>query len=89
MHRAETINLQPLLDFLKDRSGNNQIDNSTTENRAPTVSFAADGINPETVAQVLAEKNIGIADGNCYADPLMDALHIEPEHGVVRLSFVD
>tara|TARA_B110000967_G_scaffold139989_1_gene142930 strand:- start:919 stop:1059 length:141 start_codon:yes stop_codon:yes gene_type:complete len=46
-------------------------------------------MNPETVARVLVEKNIGTADGNYYADPLMDALHIELEPGVVRLSFVD
>jgi selenocysteine lyase/cysteine desulfurase len=36
----------------------------------------------------LGEQKIGIGNGNCYAYRLMEALSIEPEHGVVRLSFV-
>ncbi|MBT5796613.1 MAG: nitrogen fixation protein NifS, partial [Porticoccaceae bacterium] len=36
----------------------------------------------------LAEQRIGIANGNCYAYRLMDALGIPPDQGVVRLSFV-
>jgi selenocysteine lyase/cysteine desulfurase len=52
------------------------------------VSFTVDGKTPERVARALAEKNIGIANGNCYAYRLMEALQIEHEQGVVRLSFV-
>ena len=88
LHSAETANLQPLLDFLKDRRGINLIGKTTSDNRAPTVSFTVDGKTPERVARALAEKNIGIANGNCYAYRLMEALQIEPEQGVVRLSFV-
>jgi len=88
LHSAETANLQPLLDLLKDRRGINLIGKTTTDNRAPTVSFTVDGKTPERVARALAEKNIGIANGNCYAYRLMEALKIEPEQGVVRLSFV-
>ena len=88
LHSAETANLQPLLEFLKDRRGINLIGKTTTDNRAPTVSFTVDGKTPERVARALAEKNIGIANGNCYAYRLMEALKIEPEQGVVRLSFV-
>ena len=88
LHSAETANLQPLLDFLKDRRGINLIGKTTTDNRAPTVSFTVDGKTPERVARALAEKNIGIANGNCYAYRLMEAMKIEPEQGVVRLSFV-
>jgi cysteine desulfurase family protein (TIGR01976 family) len=88
LHSAETANLQPLLDFLKDRRGINLIGKTTTDNRAPTVSFTVDGKTPERVARALAEKNIGIANGNCYAYRLMEALQIEHEQGVVRLSFV-
>jgi selenocysteine lyase/cysteine desulfurase len=88
LHSAETANLKPLLNFLKDRRGINLIGKTTTDNRAPTVSFTVDGKTPERVARALAEKNIGIANGNCYAYRLMEALQIEPEQGVVRLSFV-
>jgi selenocysteine lyase/cysteine desulfurase len=52
------------------------------------VSFTVDGKTPERVARALAEKNIGIANGNCYAYRLMEAMKIEPEQGVVRVSFV-
>ena len=88
LHRAETENLEPLLDFLKQRKGINLIGKSTTGNRAPTVSFTVDGVDPEIIAEKLAKQRIGIANGNCYAYRLMEALGIPPEQGVVRLSVV-
>ena len=88
LHRAETENLEPLLDFLKQRKGINLIGKPTTDNRAPTVSFTVDGVDPEIIAEKLAKQRIGIANGNCYAYRLMEALGIPPEQGVVRLSFV-
>ena len=88
LHSAETANLQPLLEFLKDRPGINLIGKTTTDNRAPTVAFTVDGKNPEDIAKALAEQRIGIANGNCYAYRLMQALNIDADTGVVRLSFV-
>ncbi|MDG1322069.1 MAG: aminotransferase class V-fold PLP-dependent enzyme, partial [Porticoccaceae bacterium] len=44
--------------------------------------------DPEIIAEKLAKQRIGIANGNCYAYRLMEALGIPPEQGVVRLSFV-
>ena len=46
------------------------------------------GVDPAVIAEKLAEQHIGIANGNCYAYRLMEALDISPEQGVVRLSFV-
>jgi selenocysteine lyase/cysteine desulfurase len=80
--------LEPLLNFLRNRKGVNLIGNPTTVNRAPTVSFTADGIDPESISKELASQKIGIANGNCYAYRLMEALGIPPEQGVARLSFV-
>ena len=88
LHSAEIENLKPLLDFLKHRAGIRLIGKLATDNRAPTVSFTVDGVDPAVIAEKLAEQHIGIANGNCYAYRLMEALDISPEQGVVRLSFV-
>lgn len=85
---AERRNLQPLLDFLAQRKNVRLIGKTVTKNRAPTVSFTVDGRNPGDIAQALAQRNIGIANGHCYAYRLIDALAIPLEQGVVRTSFV-
>lgn len=86
--RAERNNLQPLLDFISQRKGVRLIGKSCAEGRAPTVSLTVDGRDPAEIAARLAAQKIGIGNGNCYAYRLMGALGIEPEEGVVRLSFV-
>ena len=88
LHRAESENLEPLLNFLRNRKGVNLIGKPTTDNRAPTVSFTVDGVDPESIAKELASHKIGIANGNCYAYRLMEALDIPAEQGVARISFV-
>ena len=88
LHSAEIENLKPLLAFLKQRAGIRLIGKLATDNRGPTLSFTVDGVDPAVIAEKLAEQHIGIANGNCYAYRLMEALDISPEQGVVRLSFV-
>ena len=85
---AERRNLQPLLNFLVQRQNVNLIGKTVTKHRAPTVSFTVEGRDPAEIAAALASQKIGIANGNCYAYHLMEALGIAPEKGVVRLSFV-
>ncbi|MGA9575206.1 MAG: aminotransferase class V-fold PLP-dependent enzyme [Lysobacterales bacterium] len=85
---AERKNLQPLLDFLSERQSVRLIGKAATKNRAPTVSFTVEDRDPAEIAKLLADQKIGIANGNCYAYRLMQALGIPPQQGVVRLSFV-
>lgn len=85
---AERRNLRPLLEFLGEKTSVRLIGKTVTNKRAPTVSFTVEGRAPADIAAQLAEMNIGIANGNCYAYRLMEALTIVPEQGVVRLSFV-
>lgn len=85
---TERRNVRPLLDFLSDRPGVRMIGKRITKHRAPTVSFTVDGRLPGDIAAQLAKKDMGIANGNCYAYRLMQALSIPPEQGVVRLSLV-
>jgi len=85
---AERKNLQPLLDFLALRSNLRLIGKAITKNRAPTVALTVEGRDPAEIAALFAAQKIGIANGNCYAYRLMQALGIPPQQGVVRLSFV-
>ena len=85
---TERRNLRPLLDFLDQRPSVNLIGKTTTKHRAPTVSFTVNGRDPAEIAAALARQRIGIANGNCYAFRLMEALNIPPSTGVARLSFV-
>jgi len=86
--QAEQTNLQHLLDFISRRQAVRLIGKVQPENRAPTISFIVEGRNPAEIAANLAQQNIGVGNGNCYAYRLMDALGIPPDKGVVRLSFV-
>jgi len=85
---AERRNLQPLLDFLSQRRNVKLIGKSVTKNRAPTVSFVVNGRDPLDIALQLAQCNIGVGNGHCYAYRLIEALGIPLEQGVVRTSFV-
>jgi len=88
IHNSEIVNLEPLLAFLNERKGVKLIGKTVTENRAATLSFTVAGVDPADIAAKLAAQRIGVANGNCYAYRLMEALGIPPDQGVVRLSFV-
>ena len=85
---TERRNLRPLLDFLSQKQAVNLVGKNVTKHRAPTVSFTVAGRDPAQIAAQLASSKIGIANGNCYAYRLMEALEIPPAEGVVRISFV-
>lgn len=80
--------LSPLLDFLRAHPAVRIIGRADTGQRAPTVSIRVDGRSPADIAAALAERDIGIGNGNCYAWRLMEALGIPPEEGVIRMSLV-
>ena len=84
----ETALLQPLLDFLSSRRGVRLIGRRKAAERAPTVAFTAEGHRPIDLAGRLAERGIGIGAGHFYAYRLVEALGIDPAHGVARASFV-
>lgn len=56
--------------------------------RVGTVSFVHESLHSESIVQAIDEHNIGIRNGNMYAYRLCKALGLEPEDGVVRVSFV-
>ena len=83
----ETRLLAPLLDWLAARSDLRLIGPRTPEGRVPTVSLACSRPG-EAVAAALAGHGIMAGGGHFYAVRLLEALGIDPEHGVLRLSFV-
>ncbi len=85
---AECETVQPLLDFLGGRPGVRLIGRGRADQRAPTVSFSVKGTSPQGIAARLAERNIGIGSGHCYAYRLIEALGLPAEEGVARLSLV-
>ena len=79
--------LQPLLDFVAAKTSVRLLGSRVAAERAPTVALDL-GKSPAEAAIALAERGI-MADGNdFYAVRPLQALGIDPDQGVLRLSFV-
>jgi selenocysteine lyase/cysteine desulfurase len=87
MRQQEIGLMAPLLDYLRKKNGIRLIGPDDPNKRAPTISIVTD--RPAThVAGLLARHNIGVGAGHFYAYRLLEALGVNPAHGVLRLSFV-
>lgn len=86
--RAQEIALsEPLLAYLRGRNDVHIVGPADAATRAPTIALRH--TEPGAlVAQRLARHGIMAAGGNFYAWRLMEALGIDPHHGILRLSFV-
>ncbi len=82
----EEVLLQPLLEFLAGRNNARLIGPRDAGNRAPTVGVLADRPG-EDVAAALAPLGIMAGGGDFYAVRPLQAMGIDPAHGVLRLSF--
>jgi cysteine desulfurase family protein (TIGR01976 family) len=80
--------LQPLLDFLSGHPRVQLIGRARAEERAPTVSFTVRDMRSAELVSRLIERNLGPGLGHCYAYRLIEAMGIDIDDGVVRLSFV-
>ncbi len=87
MRARETRLLQPLLDWLAAKNGVRLIGPREAAVRAPTV--AVELTEPgEAVAARLAAHGIMAGGGDFYGVRPLQAMGIDPEKGVLRLSFV-
>ena len=78
--------LQPLLDAVKDRNDLRLLGPSDAAKRAPTVALALN--RPAfDVAGKLAEHGIMAGGGDFYAGRALGAMGVDPDEGVLRLSF--
>ena len=91
--RAHEDALTPtLLSVLTDRDdvrllGPSTIDTSAAH-RCPTIAFSPQRRDPQDVAHDLVERGIQTSSGHYYAARVLDGLGVDPDRGVVRLSFV-
>lgn len=86
MRNAETQLLQQLLDAVKSRNSVRLIGPDKAEGRAPTVALALSG-SGAAAAEELAKHGIMAGGGDFYAVRALEAMGVDPEKGVLRLSF--
>ena len=87
MRQAEIATLQPLLDYLASRDDLRLIGPKDAALKAPTVAIHHSR-RGEDLARDLAPLGIMAGGGDFYAVRLLEALGIDPDHGVLRVSFV-
>lgn len=88
MRGAEKANLAPILRYLKTRNDIRLIGPDDPEIRVPTIAFTSTRQGSHPIAVALAEQGIMGGAGNFYGLRLVEALGIDGQDGVVRLSFV-
>lgn len=86
-HEQETTLLQPLLDYLGNHPAVRMLGLQKANSRAPTVAFDVPGRSVSEIAAALGEQGLGVGVGNFYAYRLMEALGVNPDEGVLRVSF--
>jgi len=86
-HQEHRI-LTPLLDYLFNNNKVRIIGPHTLNARTPTVSIIVDGHTPHQLATKLGENNILCGAGHFYSIRLLNAMGIDGNTGVLRLSLV-
>lgn len=87
MRAQEVALLQPLLDAVKARNAVRLIGPADATRRAPTVALALNRPGEEVAAE-LALRGINCGGGDFYAQRPLQAMGVDMERGVLRLSFV-
>jgi cysteine desulfurase family protein (TIGR01976 family) len=87
LREHETRLLQPLLDYVSSRNSMRLIGPADAAKRAPTVAIAL-AEKGEVVAARLSKHGIMAGCGDFYGVRVIKALGEDPDHGVLRLSFV-
>ncbi|KRS10504.1 NifS [Roseovarius atlanticus] len=87
MRAHETALLQPLLDYLAEKNALRLIGPRDAAHKAPTVAVELQGPGAEMAAR-LAEHGIMAGGGDFYGARPLQAMGIDLDKGVLRLSFV-
>lgn len=87
MRAHEVRLLQPLLDYLGDRNSVRLLGTRNAQNRAPTVAIQT-GNDPVALAAKMVNDGVNVAGGDFYAVRPLTATGIDPDKGVLRMSFV-
>jgi selenocysteine lyase/cysteine desulfurase len=63
-------------------------DPENVSGRVPTISFTVKGVPSAEIAQAMADRFIGVRNGNMYSPRLLKRLGVSAEDGLVRASLV-
>ncbi len=85
---AERPLLARLLDYLAAHKGVRLLGSADPEQRAATVALVPLRRAPAELVPALAERGIMAGAGHFYAVRLLEAMRVDPNRGVLRLSFV-
>jgi selenocysteine lyase/cysteine desulfurase len=85
---AEVPLLATLLDYLSTRRDIRLLGPAVARERAATVSFVPERIDPGEVVKSLAARGFMAGHGNFYAVRVLEAMNVDPTRGAVRLSLV-
>jgi selenocysteine lyase/cysteine desulfurase len=85
---AEVPLLTTLLGYLGERGDIRVLGPKVAEQRAATVAFVTESIEPVEVVRALARRGFMAGNGNFYAVRVLQAMNVSPERGAVRLSML-
>ncbi len=88
IQRHEELLLAPLLAWLRDRHDVRLIGPDDPSRRAPTVSIVPRTKPVADVVDTLTEHKLMVGAGHFYAVRPLDGMGVDPDPGVLRLSFV-
>ena len=86
MRQRETQLLEPVLDMLSGRNDVRLLGPEQAARRAPTLALDL-GKPAEPLAKAMKDCGIMAGAGDFYAGRALEAQHVRPDHGVLRLSF--
>ena len=87
MRAQEVALMRPLLEYLRGRNDIRLLGPADAESRAPTIALAHARPGEELARDLVAHR-IMAGGGHFYSKRLVEALGIDAEHGVLRLSFL-
>jgi cysteine desulfurase family protein (TIGR01976 family) len=85
---AEVPLLAKLLEYLAGRRDVRILGPTTASERAATVSFTTDAMEPGDMVKALAARGFMAGNGNFYAVRVLEAMNVNPDRGAVRLSLL-
>jgi selenocysteine lyase/cysteine desulfurase len=85
---AEVPLLAALLEYLGTRRDIRLLGPSVPEQRAATVAFVTETIEPGEMVRSLAARGFMAGNGNFYAVRVLEGMNVNPDRGAVRLSLL-
>jgi len=87
MRDHEVKLLQPVLDYAASKNSVRLIGPTDAAKRAPTVALVVNAPG-EALAAQLAGHGVMAGGGDFYANRALEGMHVDTDHGVLRVSFV-